>query len=139
MRHTAGRITDDELDALYVRLAKAERAASLLADARRRAQAMERAMESTAADALAHRGCHRNLMAQRSRAERAEAAIECVRALHRPVGVVAAAESGQAPDCTICGPNRWPCPTYEALTDLAPPGPPATQATGHHDQKEPTL
>lgn len=38
----------------------------------RRAEAMERAMESTAADALAHRGCHRDLMAQCQRAEQAE-------------------------------------------------------------------
>jgi hypothetical protein len=38
-----------------------------------------------------------------------------VRALHQPVGVVAAAEFGNPPDCAICGPNIWPCPTIEAL------------------------
>lgn len=37
-----------------------------------RAEAMEWAMQSTAADALKHRGCHRDLMAQCLRAERAE-------------------------------------------------------------------
>ena len=45
-----------------------------------RAEAMERAMESTAADALAHRGCHRDLMGQCLRAERAEAEAEQLRA-----------------------------------------------------------
>lgn len=44
-----------------------------------RAAAMERGMESTAADALAHGGCHRKLMAQCLRAERAEAVVERVR------------------------------------------------------------
>jgi hypothetical protein len=44
-----------------------------------RAAAMERAMESTAADALKHRGCHRDLMAQCLRAERAEAELERLR------------------------------------------------------------
>ena len=44
-------------------------------NAEARAAAMERAMESTAADALKHRGCHRDLMGQCLRAERAEAAI----------------------------------------------------------------
>ena len=43
-----------------------------------RAEAMERAMQSTAADALRHGGCHRKLMAQCQRAEKAEAAIERV-------------------------------------------------------------
>jgi hypothetical protein len=37
------------------------------------------------------------------------------RALHQPVGVVAAAEFGNPPDCAICGPNIWPCPTIRAL------------------------
>ncbi|CAM5620373.1 hypothetical protein [Streptomyces aurantiogriseus] len=44
-----------------------------------RAAAMERAMESTAADALKHRGCHRDLMAQCLRAERAEAEVKELR------------------------------------------------------------
>ena len=48
--------------------------------AEQRAEAMERAMESTAADALKHRGCHRDLMAQCQRAEQAEAAIARVEA-----------------------------------------------------------
>lgn len=46
-----------------------------------RATAMEHAMESTAADALKHRGCHRDLMAQCLRAERAEAEVERLRAM----------------------------------------------------------
>ncbi|MFI2349731.1 hypothetical protein ACH492_22290 [Streptomyces sp. NPDC019443] len=65
-RKTASTITDDELDALYERLERAEK----------RAEAMTRAMESTAADALAHHGCHAKLMAQCLRAEKAEAALD---------------------------------------------------------------
>ncbi|WP_171108631.1 MULTISPECIES: hypothetical protein [unclassified Streptomyces] len=48
-------------------------------EAEARAAAMERAMESTAADALAHRGCHRDLMGQCLRAERAEAEAQRLR------------------------------------------------------------
>jgi hypothetical protein len=47
--------------------------------AEQRAEAMTRAMEDTAADALKHRGCHRDLMAQCQRAERAEATLTAVR------------------------------------------------------------
>lgn len=61
------------------------------------------------------------------RATRAEAAIERVRALHQPVGVVAAAEFGNPPDCATCGPNTWPCPTYNATTDDQPTPAAATQ------------
>jgi hypothetical protein len=57
-----------------------ERLSDGYAEQRKRAEAMERAMESTAADALAHRGCHRDLMAQCLRAERAEAEAERLRA-----------------------------------------------------------
>lgn len=52
-----------------------ERLSDGYTEQRKRAEAMERAMESTAADALAHRGCHRDLMAQCLRAERAEAEL----------------------------------------------------------------
>jgi hypothetical protein len=45
-------------------------------------------------------------------------AVDRVRQLHQPVGVVAAAEAGVEPDCAVCGPNRWPCPTYQAVADL---------------------
>ncbi|MGW1616348.1 hypothetical protein ACWCQZ_44270 [Streptomyces sp. NPDC002285] len=48
----------------------------------------------------------------------AETALDRVRQLHQPTGVVAAAEAGVEPDCAVCGPNRWPCPTYNAVTDL---------------------
>jgi hypothetical protein len=57
-----------------------ERLSEGYTEQRKRAEAMERAMESTAADALAHRGCHRDLMAQCLRAERAEAEAERLRA-----------------------------------------------------------
>ncbi|MGW5175871.1 hypothetical protein ACWERY_16105 [Streptomyces sp. NPDC004082] len=43
------------------------------------------------------------------------AVVEQVRRLHQPASVVAAAEAGVAPDCTVCGPNVWPCPTVRAL------------------------
>lgn len=55
----------------------------------------------------------------------AQAAIARVRALHQPTGVVAAAEFGNPPDCPTCGPNRWPCPTYEAVTKPEPMSRPA--------------
>ncbi|NUP15464.1 MAG: hypothetical protein HOZ81_05040 [Streptomyces sp.] len=54
--------------------------------AERRAEAMERGMESTVADALKHRGCHRDLMAQCLRAERAEARVA---ELEKPAAVLA--------------------------------------------------
>lgn len=50
-------------------------------EAQQRAEAMERAMEDTAADALKHRGCHRSLMGQVQRAETAEAALDKVRGI----------------------------------------------------------
>ncbi|MCX5522621.1 hypothetical protein OG342_07050 [Streptomyces bobili] len=68
---------------------------------------------------------------QRQRAEQAEAAIARARHLHRPVGVVAAAEAGIEPDCATCGPNRWPCPTYTALDQ---PAPAAAEATDNQEQ-----
>lgn len=51
-----------------------------------------------------------------------------VRAIHHPIGVVAAAEAGIEPDCAVCGPNTWPCPTYQAVTDLGQPSPAAPEA-----------
>jgi hypothetical protein len=56
-----------------------ERLSEGYTEQRKRAEAMEHAMESTAADALKHRGCHRDLMAQCLRAERAEAEAEQLR------------------------------------------------------------
>jgi hypothetical protein len=55
--------------------AERARAVQRAEQAERKAAAMEAAMQSTAADALKHRGCHRDLMAQCQRAERAEAAV----------------------------------------------------------------
>lgn len=90
-------LTSDQLDALYEQLDKAEQ-------------------ETTAtATAAAHLT---SLVLDR--AERAEAAIARVRALHQCVGVVAAAEFGNPPDCAICGPNCWPCSTIRALDEPAP-------------------
>jgi cytochrome c556 len=66
VRYTADTITDNALDQLYARIEQAET----------KAAAMTAAMESTATDALKHRGCHRDLMGQCMRAERAEAALE---------------------------------------------------------------
>lgn len=57
---------------------------------------------------------------QKQRADQAETAVDRVRALHQPTGVVAAAEHGNPPDCTTCGHNCWPCPTIRALDREAP-------------------
>lgn len=43
-----------------------------------------------------------------------------VRAVHRPVGVVAAAEAGVEPDCAVCGPNTWPCATVSTVYEEQP-------------------
>lgn len=51
-----------------------------------------------------------------ARAGRDQAALARVRHLHRPVGVVAAAEAGIAPDCAACR-RAWPCQTYTAVTE----------------------
>jgi hypothetical protein len=111
-------------------------------EAKQRAEAMERAMESTAADALAHRGCHRDLMAQCQRAERAEAdanhnadlvadavqraecaeaAIARVRALHRDWE----ADPGHCAHCQdgVGTPLPWPCPTLTVLDQTKEPTP----------------
>jgi hypothetical protein len=76
-------------DAEQAELCKQNRASLRRADeAGARAAAMERAMQSTAADALKHRGCHRDLMGQCLRAEKAEAAIERVRSVLESEAVV---------------------------------------------------
>jgi hypothetical protein len=70
---------------------------------RKRAEAMERAMESTAADALAHRGCHRDLMAQCPRAERAEAEVERLRADRAAACICGHTEAQHFEDaCLVC-------------------------------------
>ena len=48
------------------------------------------------------------------------AVVERVRKLHHPTSVVAAAEAGIEPDCAVCGPNVWPCPTIRALDGEQP-------------------
>lgn len=89
--------------------------------AQQRAEAMERAMEDTAADALKHRGCHRSLMGQVQRAETAEALLARVKALHQQYAF------GSDPQvyCAHCnsmtgGWIPWPCPTIAALTPPVP-------------------
>ena len=39
--------------------------------------------------------------------------LDRIRHLHHPIGVVAAAEAGIAPDCAGCH-RAWPCQTYNA-------------------------
>lgn len=96
-RHTVDTITSDALDQLYARIATLEHVASgnkrhvqlivpdleaALARAEKaeaKAAAMTAAMESTAAAALRHSGCHGQLMAQCMRAEQAEAANARIR------------------------------------------------------------
>ncbi|MFF9898481.1 hypothetical protein [Streptomyces longispororuber] len=68
-RHTASTITDADLDALYERLRKAERAANLLADAHHRAQGAEEGITEAV----------RQRKAAEDRACRAEAALDRVR------------------------------------------------------------
>jgi hypothetical protein len=90
-----------------------ERLSEGYTEQRKRAEAMERAMESTAADALAHRGCHRDLMAQCLRAERAEAEVGRLRidrtALLREAADAVLEENGR---CPAVGPCQ-PCETRE--------------------------
>jgi hypothetical protein len=74
-----GAVADTELAELRARVRDSLRRAD---EATARAAAMERAMESTAADALKHRGCHRDLMAQCRRAERAEARVAVLEQQH---------------------------------------------------------
>jgi hypothetical protein len=77
-RHTASSITDDALDQLYERLRKAERTADLLAGSHRRAE------QADAVTAGTKRLMERRTTTLRERAERAEAAIERVRAVLAP-------------------------------------------------------
>ncbi|MFF8610856.1 hypothetical protein ACF06X_33660 [Streptomyces sp. NPDC015346] len=90
-RHTVDTLTNPKLTKLYEHVDYLTGYAATLetyaAEQRERAEqaeakaaAMTAAMQSTAADALKHRGCHMKLMAQCTRAERAEAKLERVRA-----------------------------------------------------------
>lgn len=65
----------DQTAAVLAELAPELARAAQTETAQKRAEAMERAMRSTAADALKHGGCHRKLMTQVQRAEQAEAAL----------------------------------------------------------------
>ncbi|MFC7983836.1 hypothetical protein [Streptomyces sp. NPDC057336] len=102
IRHTVDSITSDALDALYDQLDAAKR-------------------ERREAAQLSHR--------YRNDAERAEAAIARVRALHR--------RNEHTGDCEPCSASDYPdyavphpCPTIRALDDQQPaPAPAATQAT----------
>lgn len=111
-RKTASTITDRELDELYNDLAALREVARSYCPHCGRGDATP-----TVAD----------WEQQKQRADQAETETARVRALHHPVGVVAAAEFGNPPDCAICGPNSWPCPTTRALDGPTP----ITGADGH--------
>ncbi|MFC8832327.1 hypothetical protein ACFT8V_03895 [Streptomyces griseoincarnatus] len=103
-RHTADTITDDALDALYEQLEAAE-------------ESEAQQQLATAREAFA---------AATTRAARAEAALDRVRALHPQEGDY----------CAICTTDYgrlsapWPCPTIRALDGEQPaPAPAATDAT----------
>jgi hypothetical protein len=116
-RHTADTITDDALDRLYKQLAEARAGNRLLGDS----------VNRWAADAAA----------LRTRAERAEAALDRVRALHRPAeGLGYDSDEDDTPGsyghiaqaCTTCGTTdeyavRWPCGTLRALDEPKEPRP----------------
>jgi hypothetical protein len=97
-------MTSDQLDELYDELDRAR-------------QELQQHAEADSADAAAG--------SYAGRAEHAEAQLAHVRRLHRPVGVVAAAEFGEAPDCAACR-RTWPCQTYNGVTTeehaIAQPG-----------------
>ncbi len=82
-------------DLLKVAHETSNRSEAERASAVQRAEALAAAMESTAADALKHRGCHRDLMAQCLRAERAEAEAERLRTDRAAVLREAADELGR--------------------------------------------
>jgi hypothetical protein len=63
--------------------------------------------------------------------------IARVRHLHRPVGVVAAAEAGIEPDCAACQ-RAWPCQTFNAVADLHTPGDEPARTTPNNPPKETT-
>lgn len=112
-------------------------------EAEARAAAMERAMESTATDALKHRGCHRELMAQCLRAERAEAELRGMADEAQPaqpkqppmdpvhiLGIGADADEAQQPE------GEAPCTCADAGDCFAPAGhyadcPQAAEAQQH--------
>jgi hypothetical protein len=108
-RLTASTINDTQLDGLY---AEIDRLTAELDDYERRVVTLEHVAA----------GNKRHVQLIVPDLERAEAAIERVRHLHRPVGVVAAAEFGEAPECAACQ-RSWPCQTYNAVTEPAPSGP----------------
>ncbi|GHH58280.1 hypothetical protein [Streptomyces candidus] len=82
-RHTVDTITSDALDELYTRLAKAERAANLLADSHRRADAAEAEAAQLNADIDSRDKTIRHLEAglthERARAERGQAVLTRIR------------------------------------------------------------
>ena len=109
-------LTTAVLAALAPALDRAEQA---IEEAGRRAEAMEFAMRSTAAEALKHGGCHRKLMTQVRRAEQAEAALarvlEEIRSLH------GREKDGTCGSCIEFSNERhttyeaWPCSTIREL------------------------
>jgi len=123
-RHTVDTITSDALDALYNQLAALREVARGYCPHCGRGDASPTAQ---------------HWEEQKQRADHAEAAIERVRRLHQPTGVVAAAEFGNPPDCTTCGPNTWPCPTIRAVDEdtPAPAAPEGPRRAGGRDLRIP--
>lgn len=142
-RKTLDQMTSDELDALHDQLDQLRAVARGYCPACGRGDAaptvqdweQQKQRGDEAETRLAHlqatsEAAGRLLTRTTDERDQLRAAITRVRQLHQPTGVVAAAEAGVEPDCAVCGPNRWPCPTYEAVTEPeSAPGPAATQVT----------
>jgi hypothetical protein len=115
-RHTADTITDDALDALYARIVELEHQAAI------DTQVMEKADRECDEHIDAGRKFKAWGEEQHARAERAEAAIERVRALH-PRETHRFLDIGDQEICGYCvagddgPPQLWPCETIAALDE----------------------
>jgi uncharacterized coiled-coil protein SlyX len=115
-------MTSDQLDQLYADLAHAQAEAARYAEAESAdvaAGSYAGRVEELQADLTRYEEVlaelNETLIARAKQLARAEAAIARVHALHHPVGVVAAAEAGNPPDCAVCGLWTYPCATIRAL------------------------
>jgi len=90
-RHTADTITDDELDALYERLAKAERAVNLLADSHRHAEQLEAEVQRYAAVVRRLDQMATAWQERLPEAIRTEVAVDAIRVALEPVQRLSAA------------------------------------------------
>jgi uncharacterized coiled-coil protein SlyX len=121
-RPTAATITDADLAQLYADLAHAQAEAARWAEAESAdvaAGSYAGRVEELQTDLTRYEEVlaelNETLIARAKQLARAEAAIARVHALHHPVGVVAAAEAGNPPDCAVCGLWTYPCATIRAL------------------------